>query len=369
MHRLAKETNTNPAVLWAIPRQDHLHLVLITPAGIPIVRDLYEVPEDLLQQTILDFHLEIHGSPENMRAARKLHSWIVEPFEAEQLQVEDIDTLLFCLGDGLRSLPLAALHDGEQFLIEKYASTRIPAFNLIQTEYSSLAEGEILAMGMSEFQALDPLPAVPAELASVIAAWQFDSPADRVRASQAFLNPEFTLANLETQLRSQSPKVVHLATHARFRIGAANNSYIQLWDSQLTLGNIRSVNWHQPSVELLVLSACQTAVGDRLAELGFAGLTLQSGAKSVIASMWNVSDAGTFVLMSELYEQLGTTATKAEALRQAQLKMLRGEVTIENNHLQLSRRRVQLPNELGTEVGDLSAPYYWAAFTVVGSPW
>jgi len=370
LKRLSAETGTNSAILWAIPREDHLHLVLMTDSGEPIVRDLYDVPEELLRQTVNDFHLEMYDAPENMRAAQKLNSWMIEPFEEDFLTAEAIDTLLVCLGNGLRSLPIAALHDGEQFLIEKYALTRIPAFNLIQTEYSSLEDGEFLAMGASEFEALNPLPAVPSELTNILESWKSNSSGDRTRAGQSFLNPDFTLDNLEQQLETQAPQVVHLATHAVFNRGDASNSYIQLWDELLTLDDIREVNWRDPSVELLVLSACRTAVGDDSAELGFAGLTLQSGAKSAVASIWNVSDTGTLALMSEFYEQLGTTTTKAEALRQAQLKMLRGEVTIEDDTLQLSRGPLDIGDEWHQEdISDLSSPYYWAAFTMVGSPW
>ncbi|MGD1864906.1 MAG: CHAT domain-containing protein [Phormidesmis sp.] len=370
LQQVAAETQTQPAVLWAIPRGDHLHLVLLTSSGEPIVRDLYDVPDDLLRQTVSDFQLEMHGTAENMLAAQQLHKWMIEPFESEHLQPEEIDTLLVCLGNGLRSLPLAALHDGENFLIEKYALTRIPAFNLIQTTYSSLAEGEFLAMGASEFESLNPLPAVPAELTSILETWQQNAPENRLRSGQSFLDPDFTLTNLEQQLARQKPEVVHLATHAVFDRGAAKNSYIQLWDSRLTLDRIREVNWHDPSVELLVLSACRTAVGNDMAELGFAGLTLQSGAKSALASIWNVSDTGTLALMSEFYNQLGTTTTKAEALRQAQIKMLRGDVGFANGQLQLSRGEVEiLAGGNQEDISDLSSPYYWAAFTMVGSPW
>lgn len=368
--KLSEETGTKSAVLWAIPREDHLHMVLITPDGEPVVRDLYDVPESLLRQTVNDFHLEIHDDPEYMRAAKKLHSWMIEPFEADYLKAEGIDTLLVCLGNGLRSLPLAALHDGEQFLVEKYATTRIPAFNLIQTDYSPLAEGDFLAMGVSQFESFNPLPAVPVELSNALDRWRLNSSDDDDRTGQSFLNPDFTLTNLEQQLESFSPDVVHLATHAVFKPGQPDNSYIQLWDSQLSLGDIRDVNWRDPSVDLLVLSACRTAIGDDNAELGFAGITLQSGAKSALASTWNVSDTGTLALMSEFYQRLGATTTKAEALRQAQLKMLRGDVTIEGDQLRLSRGNIAMSDEWSREdVSDLSSPYYWAAFTMVGSPW
>lgn len=366
--RIGQETGTRPAVLWAIPKADHLHLVLVTPDGDPVVRDLYDVPEDVLGQAVDDFHLEMHGDASMMFASQKLHSWMVEPFEADYLEAEGIDTILFCLGNGLRSLPLAALSDGESFLLERYSLTRIPAFNLIQTDYSPVEQDRVLAMGASEFQELSPLPAVTAELDNVLSAWHPAS--SRKRLSRAFLNEEFTLDNLTRQLEIESPEIVHLATHAVFKPGAPENSYIQLWNEPLKLNNIRSVNWQNPAVELIVLSACRTAIGDDEAELGFAGLTLQSGAKSALASIWNVSDTGTLALMSEFYRQMGETSTKAEALRQAQLKMLRGEVRVEGEKLRLSRGDVTLPAGINREeANDLSSPYYWAAFTMVGSPW
>jgi CHAT domain-containing protein len=372
LQRLGQQTGTNPAVLWVIPREDHLHLVLITPEGEPIVRDLYDVPDSLLRSTVDAFHLEMHNSPDKvaMPAAQQLYEWIIAPFEADYLQAEGIDTILFCLGNGVRGLPLAALYDGEQFLIEKYSLTRIPAFNLIQTDYVDLQQGSILAMGASLFQDQNPLPAVPVELWSIL--WELQS----VRESrsrwqgESYLNQEFTLSNLRSLVEAESPAVVHLATHAVFRSGEPDNSYIQLWDTKLRLDDMRAVNWGALPVELLVLSACRTAIGDDEAELGFAGLALDSGAKSVLASLWNVSDAGTLALMNEFYRQLGTTSTKAEALRQAQLRMLRGEVQIEGDRLLLSRGTIPLPAGLGDEgTDDLSAPYYWAGFTMVSSPW
>ncbi|MBL1175222.1 CHAT domain-containing protein [Pantanalinema sp. GBBB05] len=372
LQQIGQATNTKPAVLWVIPREDHLHLVLLTPGGTPIVRDLHDVPTTKLRSVVEAFHLEMHSSPSKvkMTAAQQLYQWIIQPYEADYLQAEKIDTILFCLGKGVRSLPLAALYDGKQFLIEKYSLTRIPAFNLIQTDYVQMKPGQILAMGASEFRDQSPLPAVPTELATILKELQSDRPPQAQWQGRSFLNQGFTLANLQQWVKTQPPQIVHLATHAVFKPGKPANSYIQLWDSKLALDTIRQVNWGSPALELLVLSACRTAIGDDQAELGFAGVALKSKVKTVMASLWNVSDEGTLALMSEFYRQLGTTSTKAAALRQAQLKMLHGDTRIEGKKLILSRGSVTLPAELKNVTSDdLSAPYYWAAFTLISSPW
>jgi CHAT domain-containing protein len=114
----------------------------------------------------------------------------------------------------------------------------------------------------------------------------------------------------------------------------------------------------------------RTAIGDAQAELGFAGFAVQAGAKSALASLWYVSDEGTLGLMTEFYKQLKTAPIKAEALRQAQIAMLKGEVRIQNGKLLISRGEVNLPpllKKIGNK--DLQHPYFWSAFTMIGNPW
>ncbi|MFB8788770.1 MAG: CHAT domain-containing protein [Potamolinea sp.] len=103
-----------------------------------------------------------------------------------------------------------------------------------------------------------------------------------------------------------------------------------MWDTQLRLDQVRQLGWNNPAVDLLVLSACRTALGDEKAELGFGGLAVSSGVKSALASLWYVSDQGTLALMTEFYQQLKTAPIKAEALRQAQISMIKKQVRIEN---------------------------------------
>jgi CHAT domain-containing protein len=118
-----------------------------------------------------------------------------------------------------------------------------------------------------------------------------------------------------------------------------------------------------------VLSACETALGNEKAELGFAGFAVQAGVKSVLGSLWSVSDGGTLALITEFYQKLRTVPIKAEALKQAQLAMLQKQVYIANNQLHWSNGTVPLPPEMQGENPDLSHPYYWSGFTMIGSPW
>ncbi|MBE9241261.1 CHAT domain-containing protein [Synechocystis salina] len=371
LQKIAAETGKKPAVLWIIPEKEFLHLVLVTPDLDPVVVDLHDVPETVLRPVVATFQRELQLSQTVNRreSAQQLYQWIIAPY-AETLEAQGIDTLLFCLGNGVRGLPMAALFDGQEYLLEKYSLTNIPAFNLIDSNYKPLHPGNILAMGASEFADQSPLPAVPVELDNVLWAMTMDRTDEKRWQGETFLNQDFTIDRFQTELAERQPNIVHLATHSFFRSGKPSNSYIEFWDDKLNLDKMSQINWPSSTLELLVLSACQTALGDDEAELGFAGLALKAGVKSALASFWNVDDGATLVLMTEFYRQLGQTSTKAEALRQAQLKMLRGELTSELEQSGISRGAIALPPSL-IDLGqtDFSAPYYWASFTMLSSPW
>lgn len=189
------------------------------------------------------------------------------------------------------------------------------------------------------------------------------------------MDPEVTLTNLKKLTQQQQFDIIHLATHAEFKSGNIDRSYIQLWDGKLTLKDIREVarqsKWNEtPTVELLVLSACQTALGDNDAELGFTGLAIQSGVKSALGSLWFVSDEGTLGLMTGFYQNLKTAPIKSAALRQAQMAMLKGQVRIsdEGQLVLADGTQIALP-AIFAERGeiDFTHPYYWSAFTMVGN--
>ncbi|HEY9704936.1 MAG TPA: CHAT domain-containing protein, partial [Allocoleopsis sp.] len=186
-----------------------------------------------------------------------------------------------------------------------------------------------------------------------------------------FLNTEFSLENLKTQRQITPYRIIHLGTHGEFKPGPAGESYIQLGDNnKLKLDEIKNLGWNNPPVDLLVLSACRTAVGDEKAELGFAGLAVAAGVRTAVGSLWYVSDEGTLGLMTTFYQKLGKYSTKAESLRQTQIDIIKGNVRIQNGQLITPEGVFPLPEELkNIEDKNISHPYFWSAFTMIGSPW
>ncbi len=361
--QIERSTRTKSALLYAIPRPDGLHLILVSARSTihktveaANAKNLPEVAK-ILRLNIVNPHTT---SSEYLAPAQQLDRWLIQPVAA-QLQAQKIDTILFCLGTGLRGLPLAALHDGRQFLVERYNLALIPAFNLLEFRSTALRGLRVLAMGADTFTDNNNLPAVPVELATITQAGAWPG--------RVLLNEAFTLEQFQ-QARSQNPYgIVHLATHADISAKSVNDSYIQFWDRRLRLNEVGNLRLNAPAVKLLVLSACRTALGTPNAELGFAGLAVQSGARSVLASLWSVDDVGTLVLMSEFYQQLKTATVKSNALRSSQIAMLRGDLKLSNSSIDLQARG-GLPEALQPlQERDLSHPYYWAAFTTIGNPW
>ena len=366
-----QKTGQKSAVIYMIPREDQLELLLVTADGGATGRTISETNQEMLRETSQQLRQRMTSpSRRNTRSylpqAQQLYTWMIAPLR-DELQSRGIENLLLCVGPGLRSVPFAALHDGEEFLVEQYSLALIPAFNMIDLNPSDLANTEVLAMGASQFQTLSPLPAVPVELSQI---------ARYLWPGEVFLNEDFTQENLQSQLQESRYGIVHLATHADFQDGDPTESYIQLWDSQLTLDDMQRLQLDESAIGLLVLSACNTAVGSEDAEKGFAGLAIQSGVPSALASLWYVSDLGTLALMSEFYNTFKTddenarSLLKAEALQKTQLAMLRGEVRLEDGNLVSNRGVLPLPGELGELTGEnLAHPYFWAGFTLIGSPW
>ncbi|HEY9605294.1 MAG TPA: CHAT domain-containing protein [Allocoleopsis sp.] len=345
------QTNDAPLGLWLVTAKE---------------QQRQQVPEATREQVlkvVVEFRAKVtdpRSSTSYLAPAQQLYQWMIKPLE-EDLHKQGINNLVFLVDSPLRSLPLAALHDGKRFLVEKYSIGLMPGLTLTDNRHVDLKNADVLAMGASKGVGdKPPLPGVSVELSTIMKLWR----------GKSFLNEEFTFENLKLQRQKQPFQIIHLATNGDFRAGKLENSYIQLWDDKLRLDRLEQLGWYNPPVELLVLSTCRSGLGDERIKYGFAGSAVQAGVKSVLASLWYISDEGTLGLMAEFYSQLKRAPIKAEALRQAQIAMIQGQVRLEGGQLHTSTMSIQLPPELTqSEDKNLSHPYYWSGFTMIGNPW
>ncbi len=364
LQKIAKDTGNQSAIVYIFMRQNNLDLILVPPVGNPIYKNVPVESKEFILNQVEKFQTEItdpiyRQTNTYLSSAQELYQLMIAPLDAE-LEKLKTDTIIFSVDAGLRTLPLAALNDGEKFLVEKYSLSLTPSLHLLDPRYQDIQNSRVLAMGISEFPDKNPLPAVPVELQTIAQKWSVET----------VFGQSATLENLRRLRSKANPSIIHIATHAQFKSGQLNNSYIQLSDQPLRLDQMPELNWNQPPVELLVLSACRTAIGDQETEYGFAGLAVQSGVKSALASLWYANDAATLGLMSEFYAHLRSTPIKAEGLRQAQIAMLQGELSLTDGFLVGTFGKVELPpalKELGNR--NLNHPYYWSGFTMIGSPW
>ena len=348
LERLSAETGTRSALLYVIPRKTHLHLVLIPPSGTPIVKDFYDVTDPELFAVSGQFHKGIlrMDAAQSQTSGQQLYDWIIKPYEQE-LAAAEIDLLLFCLGDGVKDLALPALSNDGTYLIETYAMARIPAFNLIETNYKPFKSGQLLAMGASQFQdpSIPALPGTKKEIAGL--STSLSSTGQGQWGVTRLENQAFTQTRINQNLSKQPFSALHVSTHAQFQPGKVEASYIQLWDQKLTLKALNAIDWDQSKADLIVLSACQTALGDTDAANGFAGLALKAGVPSAIGTLWSINDQSTTDLMKAFYSELPDSRTKAQALQSAQVAAIRGSVS---------------------SIA-MKAPYYWAGFSLISTPW
>lgn len=367
LERYSRQTQRRTAMVYLRPTDNYTSLIVVPPEGKPYVVLNRKATKWRLEGITGKFLRAIKdprskAAHETLEYSQVLYQWLIQPLEAE-LRARKIESLVFCVGPGLRGIPFAALHDGKQYLVERYDVSLIPAFSLAQLKYVSLQNTHVLAAGSESFQKLSPLPSVPLELQSI---------EQLIPRSEILLNPNFTLEKVRAELQTKPFQILHLATHAEFQSGFARDSFVQFWQERLYLNQIDRLGLRRSQLQLLVFSACKTALGDTQAELGFSGLALYAGVPSAIGSLWSISDPGTLAFMSEFYRQLQTAPTRSAALRQAQIKMLNGTLEFRVRDLYRSgmRTSVQLPPKFMAQLPhNLSSPYYWAPFMLVGNPW
>ena len=251
--------------------------------------------------------------------SRKVYQWLIQPALADLTQ-NNVKTLVFVLDGALRDIPVAALYDGQRYLIEQYSVALTPGLQLVNPKALQPRSLKALVAGVSESRPpnFSELPNVPLELKQI----------QSEVSGRVLLNQQFTEQAFETQINSQSFPVVHLATHGQFG-STIEKTFILAWDKVIQVNELsellRARDERRPdAIELLVLSACQTADGDNRAALGIAGIAVRAGARSTIASLWSIGDESTALLMSQFYRELiDKQLPKAEALRQAQLFLLK----------------------------------------------
>lgn len=312
-----EQLSETAAIVYPILMADRLELLLSFPERIYQVS--VPVSRADLTREVRQFRVRIEdaGSDDRfMPAAQKLYDWLVRPLE-KYLADRRVDTLVFVPDGPLRTIPMSALHDGERFLIEKYALATTPGLSLTSTEPIEHVEARVLANGITEaVQGFSALPNVAEELQSI----------ERLYPSRLNKDKEFQLTSVERSMSEGEYSIVHIATHGKFDRNH-RNSFLLTYDDKMTMNQLEESlslrRYRQDAIELLVLSACQTAAGDDRAALGMAGIALKAGARSALATLWFINDASTSALMQDFYKNLqGDNVSKAEALQQAQIKML-----------------------------------------------
>jgi CHAT domain-containing protein len=264
---------------------------------------------------------------------------------------------MWSLDGALRYVPLAALYDGKQYLIERY---RMSVMTLASN--ARLKDRPDKKWEAAGFGATATLPSVASELAGIITTKPGDG---GVLAGEIKLDDQFTQKSMRQTLLKHYP-VVHIASHFNFQPGNETKSFLLLGDGgHLTLAEMKSAANLFGGVQLLTLSACNTGVGDGAEVEGFGTLAQRQGAKAGVASLWPVADASTAVLMREFYRirEANPTSTKLDALRQAQLGLLHAKGA---GPASSQRALVHEPADPAAP-HDFRHPYFWAPFFLMGN--
>jgi len=321
------------AVLYPISLPDRIELLV--SFGQEQQQFTIPVAEAALQGEVRQFRelLEKRTTNEYLVPARQLYDQIIRPIEPA-LAAHHVDTLVIVPDTVLRVIPFAALHDGKNFLIEHYATAIAPSMKLIDPKPLAAGERNALVLGIGQsVQGFVDLPNVPKEMDAV----------HGIEGGKELINAAFSEARFASEMKLV-PNIVHIASHGQFSTDP-KHTFVLAYDGELTMDDLEAdikFGEHRSSaLELLVLSACETASGDDRAALGLAGVALKAGARSAVASLWYVSDQASGDLVVDFYRDLQSGLSKAQALRAAQ------------RHLASTQRYAH--------------PAYWAPFLLIGN--
>ena len=348
------------AILYPIVFPDRLEILLETRRG--LARFTTPVNARTLTRVANELASTFRAAPRGgMDASRQLYDWLVRPLE-RAIQAESIATLVIVPDGVLRLVPLAALHDGERYLIERLSVATIPGLSMTNAAPAGKHSPTALVAGLSEpGPVIDRLP--KGFVDSMIGVGTTRSPSQvrealslpgvkrevegvaRLMPGDVLIDSAFTAKKFERQFSAGRYSVVHIASHGVFG-GSASESFIMTYDELLTMDKLQALlgesAGRNASIDLLTLSACETAEGDDRSPLGISGAALKAHARSAIGSLWPVEDTAAEIVMQAFYGDLRLgTSTKAEALRQAQLKLLHDP--------------------------RYAHPFFWAPFIIIGN--
>jgi CHAT domain-containing protein len=369
------------AVIYPILLDDRLEVILKLPGDERLRRISHrsttaEQVDETAEQLQQLLRRQSTSPAQIKRVSAQLYDWLIRPFEAE-LEIEttqeqsQIKTLVFVLDGALRNVPPAVFYSGRQYLVERYAIAVTPGLQLLDPKPLPREALRVLVAGATnapsfQNEGLAPIDNVEIELAEV---------SKQVNQSQKLENQDFLKEMIQRKVKSAPFNVVHIATHGKFSSNP-EQTFILDWNKRVTIKDLdallrtREVNEGTP-IELLILSACETASGDKRAALGLAGVAIRAGARSTLATLFQVNDASTAELMIRFYQLLkNPQLTKAEALRQAQLSFINGQDAVTGNERGigiLAQAEESGTRETVRTSTQLARPYFWSPFILIGN--
>ena len=343
------------AVIYPIILEDRLEVILRLPSSDNLRHYANSgVSESQVNEAVEQLRQSLRKRSTSLSQikteSQQLYGWLIEPFAADlesdvEREQSQIKTLVFVLDGALQNVPMAALYDGQRYLVERYAVTVASSLQLLNPKpllrkpLSALIAGATNAPSFQK-EGFAPIDNVAVELSGI---------RKKVNRSRTMEDRAFLKKNIQSQLKKASFNIVHLATHGKFSSNP-DRTFILDWEERIKVKDLDNLLRSDEQtavkpVELLVLSACETAMGDKRAALGLAGIAIRAGASSTLATLWQVNDASTAEFMIQFYQQLhNPQITKAEALRNAQLAFL-----------------------IDSSGTDYNRPYHWAPFILVGN--
>ncbi|VEP11298.1 conserved hypothetical protein [Hyella patelloides LEGE 07179] len=341
------ESEPTTAVFYPIILPERFEVIVKLPGQSKLEHyksDRSETDVKAILTQLQQYLKEPDRSSDVRKLSQQLYSWLIQPI-ATKLEASQIKTLVFVLDGALRNIPMGVLYDSgqQQYLLEKYAIAVAPGLQLLEPKPLSGKNLNALIGGLEEQRQVEGkefsrLNNVGLELRQI---------QSQVNKSEQLFDRSFTTDNLRDLIDAKDFSVIHLATHGQFS-SQLEETFILTWNQLLKIADLDDLlqlnNPQRNNIELLVLSACETAAGDERAALGLAGIAVRAGARSTLAALWAVDDLSTARLMGEFYRQLATNQiSKAEALRRAQLELWKE------------------PSQ------DWQRPYFWASYVLVGN--